>query len=60
LLPGDLLLEKDAAALLGLKPKTLKNRRYQLDDELQHVTYAGRIAYRFSDILAYIEQRGQD
>src|SRR5262245_43645510 len=59
LLPGDLLLEKDAASLLGLKPKTLRNRRYQLDDDLPHVTYAGRIAYRLADVIAYLERHGE-
>lgn len=55
---GDrLLTEKEAAALLGLQPSTLRRwRSVGQPGQPEFVRVAGRaIRYRMSDLLAYVE-----
>ena len=50
-----LLNEKQAAHLLGISPKTLRNWRYEGRGPVYRKTGRGAIRYRISDILKFIE-----
>ena len=53
-----LLTNREAAALLGVVPKTLEKRRYRASrggsDPVPFVRVGGRVRYRLSDVLAVL------
>ena len=54
--PGDLLDEKEAAAILGMAVQTLRNWRWRGKGPRVHKVGARLVRYHRADLLAFIER----
>lgn len=58
--PDHLLTPEQAAAVLGLRPKTLANWRVQGVEKLPFRRIGGAVRYQYGDLLGFIETRKRE